>query len=794
MKRKTNEEFINELNDRNPDIEVIGEYVNSNTKIHVKGRYCGHQWESRPGDLLKGHGCPICKGINSAKRNKKTTQQFVEEIKAKNPSIMILGEYQNNKSPIRVKCNTCGHIWAPRAESILNGSGCPRCAGNIKLTDHQFRDRLKTINSDIEVLDDYLRNNEKVRVRCRKCGHIWSSRPYSLLNGSGCPECAGLRKKETEEFIHEIKRINPTVRVLGEYRNNRTKILVQCDNCGYQWKASPRTLLRGQGCPECIKTGTSFVEQFILIAFRRVLGQENVISRDRKTIGLELDIYIPEKKIAIEPGSWFWHKDVMPKDTEKRIRCEKEGIRLITIYDSFPADKEAPFDIDCFTYENSLNEAGHIELKKLLIVLFRIASVHFVPTDTFFTEIINAAHIEMHQMNHEEFVDKISSITPSITIRGRYNNLKEKILVSCNVCGYEWKTTPISLLKGSGCSACAGVKKLTAEEFKARLNKVNQNIEVLGDYINVSTKLLVKSTSCGHEWMGTPATLLKGAGCPLCAGNRKKTQEQFEAELKKVNPNVTVIGEYVNAVTKIRIRCNFCGQIFECKPNQLLSQRTGCKFCNTKKAIQKRTGKTHLKTTREFKEELKIKNPDIEVVGEYSKSTDLIEVKCKVCGYVWETRAGRLLQGAGCPICRKKQRAIKHSRSPEEFTKALKEKAPTIVPLEQYVSATERIRVRCIMCGHEWSPKASSLLSGKGCPHCSAIEGAKKRSGKLKTKTTEQFKKELYQINPSIRINGEYKNNKTKIHAECKKCGYQWDVRPESLLNGHACPVCARNR
>lgn len=38
-----------------------------------------------------------------------------------------------------------------------------------------------------------------------------------------------------------------------------------------------------------------------------------------------------------------------------------------------------------------------------------------------------------------------------------------------------------------------------------------------------------------------PYSVLHGAGCPKCAGNIKKTQEEFEKELKEISPEITVI-------------------------------------------------------------------------------------------------------------------------------------------------------------------------------------------------------------------------------------------------------------
>lgn len=63
----------------------------------------------------------------------------------------------------------------------------------------------------------------------------------------------------------------------------------------------------------------------------------------------------------------------------------------------------------------------------------------------------------------------------------------------------------------------------------------------VGEYINTKTKILCECKRCGHQWMVMPYSVLHGTGCPKCAGNIKKTQEEFEKELKEISPEITVI-------------------------------------------------------------------------------------------------------------------------------------------------------------------------------------------------------------------------------------------------------------
>ena len=61
-----------------------------------------------------------------------------------------------------------------------------------------------------------------------------------------------------------------------------------------------------------------------------------------------------------------------------------------------------------------------------------------------------------------------------------------------------------------------------------------------------------------------------------------------------------------------------------------------------------------------------------------------------------------------------------------------------------------------------------------------------------KAKTTEQFKKEIYErVQDEYTVLGDYKTNKTKIKMRHNICNYEWDVEPSSFLKGTRCPNCS---
>lgn len=62
-------------------------------------------------------------------------------------------------------------------------------------------------------------------------------------------------------------------------------------------------------------------------------------------------------------------------------------------------------------------------------------------------------------------------------------------------------------------------RRKTHEEFMVDFEKHgNKNVIVLGRYINAKTKILVKCKVDGYEWCACPSDLLQGGGCPVCFG------------------------------------------------------------------------------------------------------------------------------------------------------------------------------------------------------------------------------------------------------------------------------------
>lgn len=187
------------------------------------------------------------------------------------------------------------------------------------------------------------------------------------------------------------------------------------------------------------------------------------------------------------------------------------------------------------------------------------------------------------------------------------------------------------------------------ETFLNRLQKLD-TLNILSDYIDHYTPVVFHCNECNKTFNATPKRMYTWSECPKCASLRaaklKRTNyQEFDIKIKNMFPNIKLLTQYITAKEPIDCYCNICKNQWRTTPDRLLKGK-GCKFCS-----KRESGLRRRKTEKQFLEELKNINPNIEVVGKYNGAGEKIECKCKICSTEWNPRASHLLEGIGCPEC-----------------------------------------------------------------------------------------------------------------------------------------------
>lgn len=198
----------------------------------------------------------------------------------------------------------------------------------------------------------------------------------------------------------------------------------------------------------------------------------------------------------------------------------------------------------------------------------------------------------------------------------------------------------------------------------------------------------------------------------------RKTHEQFILQMQMINPNITILSKYEKDNVKINCKCKICGFEWKSSPSNLL-QGKGCKQCHYKKLSE-----IKMKSHEQFIKELSEINKDIKVLSKYNGRQNKVDCECLIHNEQFEMTGGHLLDGeTGCKACINIKNHLSGLKSHEQFIQELVDINSNIEVIGKYDGAKSNIEVKCLKCGHIWSPVASSLLCGYGCPCCKRSKG-----------------------------------------------------------------------
>ena len=203
---------------------------------------------------------------------------------------------------------------------------------------------------------------------------------YGVEENAKCPELIAKRIRTVMNDTYE--RIQ---RDLSEYViplftkedyigiNRKIEYKWKCVKCGTIFKSCLASVSIIPRCPKCNEIYSSHEEKDISELISNNYNGK-IILHDRHILpsGKEIDIYIPDKKVAIEYNGLYWHSVEKGKDKEyhisKSIECENLGIHLIHVFgNEWNKNKEqiSSFILDAIQFDDkSMLFQKHLELCK----------------------------------------------------------------------------------------------------------------------------------------------------------------------------------------------------------------------------------------------------------------------------------------------------------------------------------------------------------------------------------------------------------------------------------------------
>jgi orotate phosphoribosyltransferase-like protein len=122
---------------------------------------------------------------------------------------------------------------------------------------------------------------------------------------------------------------------LGSYTHPKTKIPWKCKK-GHQFDMLFNGVQQGSWCPSCAHNSPSEA-QIEIFNYVNSIYNGKVLLSDRTAITpKELDIYVPDKKFAIEYNGLYWHSNALKNRNGEHVKkydlCQAAGIELFAIY------------------------------------------------------------------------------------------------------------------------------------------------------------------------------------------------------------------------------------------------------------------------------------------------------------------------------------------------------------------------------------------------------------------------------------------------------------------------------
>lgn len=250
----------------------------------------------------------------------------------------------------------CGHEWSARVQNrVVRKSGCPVCSGLQVVAG--FNDLASlfpevalewhpTKNSALRGPSEITASNNKPAWWVCAEGHEWRTQPSHRVRGSGCPYCSGNRvivgvtdiATMRPDILHELHPTKNDVGIENAIKLGTAKKVWWVCSEGHEWLSSPSNRFssgRQRGCPKCIsKVSKPEVE---LATWIKSLGFTIETSKRGLTSRFELDIYIPEKRIAVEFNGLYWHSEARNPNKnhhkDKLQACQDVGVELIQIWE-----------------------------------------------------------------------------------------------------------------------------------------------------------------------------------------------------------------------------------------------------------------------------------------------------------------------------------------------------------------------------------------------------------------------------------------------------------------------------
>lgn len=313
----------------------------------------GHRWNAPIYSRARGAGCPFC-------TNRKVLVGF-NDLPSTHPELAAEWADSRDVQTVTAGSNyvaqwecTNGHLFtAPVLRRAKRGSGCNACLNRTVIRDVNsigavHPELVSEWADESDVFSVHVGSKYAAQWKCPE-GHKYTRAVRARAAGDGCQVCTG---RQVLAGVNDLATTHPAL--LSEYVDERDPSTLsagseyparwQCAK-GHTWTAYVyrRTGKNPTGCPECsAKTFVSKVENEVAAYVSRVYSGQLERNVRREVSPHELDIWLPELRVAIEVNGVYFHSDAFKgRDyhAQKAAACRDSGIQLIQVWEDDWVDR-----------------------------------------------------------------------------------------------------------------------------------------------------------------------------------------------------------------------------------------------------------------------------------------------------------------------------------------------------------------------------------------------------------------------------------------------------------------------
>lgn len=615
---------------------------------------CGRKWMVQAAGLVyRGSFCGPC-SRKTAFDHRKVGIATVRQLVASKGGILHSPTYENNRAKLDLECAE-GHRWKACYDKLQSGRWCPECgrkrtAEAQSYTIEQMREIAATFGGEC-LSDMYHGIFEPLLWRCAN-GHEFQRQPALLtksnpLKRTWCPYCSGVNHSENmcrsvveAAFGKSFRNVFP-----GDWLRNERGRKMQLD--GFAPELGIAFEYHGQQHFEIVdffndeeSLEARKVDDATKVELCRANGIRLVVIDPLPAAGLDLDLIevhvrkafesagvpLPAvDKFALEERARYYSRSKLEELRE--IATSRGGELLSSVYRTMNSSLRWRCGCGCEWNAN----AGSI-----------------VYGGTWCPECAGCA------MKTIEDMHALALERGGLCLSTEYTNSRTALLWRCGECSTEWSAMPLNVQRGSWCPKCAkdrrgeGARERLVDVIAARgghllsaipigtksrvtvqcraghkwstavetllysgswckrcsIEEVSQEcfdrLKILvtekggiftGEFKNVKSRLRFTCMR-DHSWETVPALVLGGAWCAECYREDQREDGQRRLEALAALRGVSVLGNYVNARTKIEFSCAQ-GHQWSAVPDSVTRAGTWCPEC-ARTSLPRRKGTASL--------------------------------------------------------------------------------------------------------------------------------------------------------------------------------------------------------